>query len=429
MHNGCVLGNWFVCNIKTGESFPGSMPKVRRLVHRCNHLVHPGVHAKLELSKHIFHGEIKMGRQAIFLSSPEVWERGHGIVHPLKPERLKRTFRLLEAYNAFQVSNVDILTPEPASDDELMLFHTKEYLEAVKALSRGEISIPAGRYGFGPGDNPVFAGMYETERLKAGSSLMGARLLFRGECDVAFSYSGGLHHAGKDFASGFCVFNDAVIAIKWLIQNGLRVAYVDIDVHHGDGVQWAFYDIDQVLTISLHQDGRTLFPGTGFVDEIGRGAGEGYCVNVPLPPDTGDGNYLWAFREIVPPLLKRFNADIVVTQLGVDTHYKDPLAQMALTTHGQQELFQILREFAPRWLALGGGGYAIDVVPRAWTIAFGVMSGQTFADEIPPDYCREYGGEWLHDHEQPTLGKEKAHRIRTLIESTILILKKLHHIG
>ncbi|OGO20855.1 MAG: hypothetical protein A2Z14_11330 [Chloroflexi bacterium RBG_16_48_8] len=370
-----------------------------------------------------------MERQAIFLSSPEVWERGHGMGHPLKPERLQRTFDLLVAYGAFQASNVCVLTPEPASIDELAVFHTMEYIEVVKALSEGERGIPAGRYGFGPGDNPVFASMFETESLKVGSSLKGAKLLVRGECDVAFSYSGGLHHAGPDFASGFCVFNDAAVAIHWLIQKDLRVAYVDIDVHHGDGVQWAFFDTDRVLTISFHQDGRTLFPGTGFVDEIGRGAGVGYCVNIPLPPGTGDEGYLWAFREVVPPLLERFDADIVVSQLGVDTHYKDPLAQLALTTHGQEGLFKILSELAPRWLALGGGGYAMDVVPRAWTIAFGVMSGQTFPDELPSNYRRKYGREWLHDHEKPPFSSVNEHHLRSLIEQIVSIAKELHQIA
>jgi acetoin utilization protein AcuC len=379
-------------------------------------------------AKRTFHSEIKMQRQVIFLSSPEVWQRGHGIGHPLKPERLQRTYELLEAYGAFQASNVRVISPEPASINELALFHTGEYIEIVRALSEGERDLPAGRYGFGPGDNPVFSGMFDTERLKVGSSLMGARLLIQSKCDVAFSYTGGMHHAGSNFASGFCVFNDAAVAIHWLVGEGLRVAYVDIDVHHGDGVQWAFYDTDRVLTISFHQDGRSLFPGTGFVDEIGQGAGEGFCVNVPLPPGTGDEGYLWAFREIVPPLLKRFNADIVVTQLGVDTHFRDPLAQLTLTTHGQESLFRILSGLAPRWLALGGGGYAIDVVPRAWTIAFGVMSGLTFSDDLPLSYQANYGGEWLHDHEEPPVNSMQEQTLRSTIERTMSIVKGLHKI-
>ena len=171
------------------------------------------------------------------------------------------------------------------------------------------------------------------------------------------------------------MFNDCVVAIQWLLNQGLRVAYVDIDVHHGDGVQNAFYDTDRVLTHSLHQDGRTLFPGTGFVNEMGTGDGTGFSVNVPLPPQTYDGAYLRAFEEIVPSLLKRFEPDVLVTQLGVDTHYTDPLASLALTTTGQQTLYGLLGEVAPKWLALGGGGYALDVVPGSWALAFGEMAG------------------------------------------------------
>jgi len=287
-------------------------------------------------------------------------------------------------------------------------------------LSEGVATIPAHRYGFGPGDNPVFAGMYVSERLKVGSTLQAAELLVQGECDVAFSYSGGLHHGGVDYASGFCVFNDAAVAIHWLLMQGLRVAYVDIDVHHGDGVQAAFYDTDQVLTVSLHQDGRTLFPGTGFIDETGSGKGKGYSVNVPLPPYTDDEMYLRAFKEIVPPLLEWFSADIVVTQLGVDTHLKDPLAQMALSTLGQETLFRALRDLSPRWLALGGGGYDMDVVPRAWALAFGVMSGQTFPDALPPQYQEQYGGGWLHDRQTIMIGSDQ---VREIVDTVITAVK------
>ncbi|MGD2050587.1 MAG: acetoin utilization protein AcuC, partial [Chloroflexota bacterium] len=226
--------------------------------------------------------------QTVFLSSSQIWQRGHGPEHPLKPERLQRTHELLAEYGAFEAPNVRLMAPRPATRDELLLFHTPEYVEVVQALSEGERSIPARRYGFGPGDNPIFEGMYDSEGLKVGSAVQAAEVLMNDECDVAFSYSGGLHHGGPALASGFCVFNDAAVAIQWLLEQGQRVAYVDIDVHHGDGVQDAFYDSDQVLTISLHQDPRTLFPGTGFVREAGTGRGEGYCVNVPLPPYTDD---------------------------------------------------------------------------------------------------------------------------------------------
>jgi acetoin utilization protein AcuC len=335
---------------------------------------------------------------------------------------------LLDEYGVFASPDVSVVSPRPATDEELALFHHQEYIAAVQALSAGDATMPASHYGFGPGDNPVFAGMYESEGLKVGSALQAAESLVRDECDVAFSYSGGLHHGGPDFASGFCVFNDGAVAIHWLLKQGCRVAYVDIDVHHGDGVQAAFYDTDQVLTISLHQDGRTLFPGTGFVDEIGVGKGKGFSVNVPLPPYTNDDLYLWAFHEIVPPLLDRFNADILVTQLGVDTHFKDPLAQLALTTRGHTALFEALRDLAGRWLALGGGGYDITVVPRSWTLAFGVMTGQPFPDELPVDYRAKYGGQWLRDNEIVMFSQETREQLRKTVETVVAAIKLQHEI-
>jgi acetoin utilization protein AcuC len=366
--------------------------------------------------------------EVVFLSSAELWQRGHGPSHPLKPQRLQRTHELLEEYGAFEAPNVRLVAPSPAAESELNFFHTREYVDGVRRLSAGDLTLHGRRYGFGPGDNPVFEGMYESEGLKAGSTLQGARMLVAGECDVAFSYSGGLHHGGPALASGFCVFNDIAVAIQWLLLQGLRVAYVDIDVHHGDGVQDAFYHSDQVLTISLHQDGRTLFPGTGFVNEVGSGAGQGFSVNVPLPPFTDDTHYLWAFNEIVPPLLARFDADILVTQLGVDTHHRDPLAQMVLTTRGHKALFDALKDLAPVWLALGGGGYDISVVPRSWTLALETMSGQPFPDALPPRYQKKYGGDRLRDEEVVMLPQETKNRMRKQVELVVAGVKRQHGI-
>jgi acetoin utilization protein AcuC len=271
--------------------------------------------------------------------------------------------------------------------------------------------------------------MYESSGLKVGGGIVGARMLMEGTCDVAFNFSGGLHHAHPAQASGFCIFNDAAVAIHWLVRQGARVAYVDIDAHHGDGVQDAFYDSDRVLTLSVHQSGHTLFPGTGFVGDTGHGAGEGYSVNVPLPPHIEDEDYLWAFQQIVPPLVRRFEPDVLVSQLGVDTHYDDPLTHIALTTHGHQALFQVLADLAPaRWLACGGGGYNLDVVPRSWTLAFGVMSGQTFPDELPEAYRAQYGGRWLHDHQRPVIPEEVRARVRRRVEETVDALKARYNL-
>jgi acetoin utilization protein AcuC len=367
-------------------------------------------------------------RKMIFMSSPALWAHGHGPTHPLKPERLLRTVTLLNAYGALQAPNVQVVEPRLATEDELTLFHTGEYINAVRKLSAGERGVTAYRYGFSSGDNPIFEGMFESESLKAGSSLMAAQAVMSGDCDVAFSFSGGLHHAMPGYASGFCVFNDAAIAIEWLRQGGARVAYVDIDAHHGDGVQAGFYTTNEVLTISLHQDGRTLFPGTGFVSEDGMGLGKGYSVNVPLPPSTDDETYLWAFDQVVPPLLERFHADIVVTQLGVDTHYKDPLTHLMLTTAGHKALYERLASMAPRWLALGGGGYALDVVPRSWSLAFAVMAGQSLPDALPAAYREHYGGQWLEDKEKVKLDDRTRTYVRHHTEKVVAEVQQVHHI-
>lgn len=367
-----------------------------------------------------------MTRKTGFLSSPLIWSHGHGPNHPLKPERLLRTHKLLEEFGVFAAPNVVLIEPVPAAEDELALFHTPEYVNVVKALSRGEPGIPGWKYGFGPGDNPVFEGMFENGCISVGSTLGAAKLLAENKCDGAFSLAGGLHHGGPDFVSGFCVFNDAAVAIQWLVNHDFRVAYVDIDVHHGDGVQEAFYESDKVLTISFHQDGRTLFPGTGYVDEIGRGIGAGYSINVPLPAFTDDAAYLWAFEEIVPASLDQFQADIVVTQLGVDTHYKDPLAQMMLSTSAHEALYKLLDQHSPRWLALGGGGYALDVVPRSWALAFERMSGQRLPDELPPNYVEQFGGQWLRDREAAENDEPTRDWVMSQVNEIVEQVKKIH---
>jgi acetoin utilization protein AcuC len=245
--------------------------------------------------------------------------------------------------------------------------------------------------------------MYGSESLKAGASLQAARMVASGEVDVAFSYAGGLHHAMAGYASGFCVFNDAAVAIRWLAKQGARVLYVDVDAHHGDGVQAAFYNSDQVMTISLHETGQYLFPGTGFVNEIGEGAGRGYSANVPLLPYTDDAAYLAAFDAVVPPLTEQFDPDVLVTQLGIDTHYQDPLTHLALTTHGYAAAVRAFHEMGLPWVALGGGGYNVRTVARAWTLAYGIMSEQHFPDEIPAPYAERSGDRWLHDRGGPRL--------------------------
>jgi acetoin utilization protein AcuC len=206
----------------------------------------------------------------------------------------------------------------------------------------------------------------------------------------------------------------------------MRLMYVDIDAHHGDGVQNAFYESDQIMTISFHQDGRTLFPGTGFIAETGAGKGKGYSVNVPLPPFTDDASFVWAFRRIVPPLYERFQPELLVTQLGVDTHMDDPLTNMLLTTAGLAEVIEIFNEISPKWLAFGGGGYAIDVVPRVWALAFGIMSGQTLPAELPPRYKQKYGGRWLRDQATNPLDPSTRELIFARVEAVVEEVRNRH---
>jgi acetoin utilization protein AcuC len=225
-------------------------------------------------------------------------------------------------------------------------------------------------------------------------------------------------------ASGFCVFNDPVIAINALLQRGLRVVYVDIDCHHGDGVQHAFYDTDHVLTISLHEAGTYLFPGTGFPNESGMGQGLGYAVNVPLYPYTDDELYLWAFREVVPPLVRRFQPNVLVTQLGIDTHVNDPITHLALTVQGFAQVVREFGEMGYPWLALGGGGYDLPAVARGWTLAFAAMAGIELPDEIPQEYQERYGIKRLRDPDPPQVDSQMRDQARRYAEQTVAEVKR-----
>ena len=363
--------------------------------------------------------------RATLIGNQTLWAGGHPPGHPLRPERLQATWDMLHAYQAFAAPNTQIVDPRSPTVAELRKFHTATYVDLVRRLSVGQADSAATQANFGPGDNPIFSGMYESEGLKVGAALVAAELLINDETDVAFSFAGGLHHAGRDFACGFCVFGDGAVAIHRMLEAGWRVAYVDIDAHHGDGVQAAFYNDSRVLTISFHESGHYLFPGTGFTHETGVGPGAGYSVNVPLFPNTGDDTFTWAFDQIVPPLLERFAPDVVVAQLGVDAHWRDPLTHLALTTHGFEALFQRIHQLCPRWLAVGGGGYDISVVPRTWTLAWGIMSGQTFANELPDPVAANYDAPLLHDAEPAPLTPDQVHQARREAEQVVAELKQL----
>jgi acetoin utilization protein AcuC len=315
--------------------------------------------------------------------------------HPLQPIRVELTVDLIRACRLDRGPGVLTLPRDPYDVDDLLRLHAEPYVEAVMRLSahpdpRGDM-----RFGLGPGDTPVFGGMHEASMEVCGASVAAARAVWEGTVAHAFNPAGGLHHAMPDRAAGFCVYDDPAACIRWLLDHGAdRVAYVDVDTHHGDGVQTFFYDDPRVLTISLHESGRTLFPGTGFADEIGSGDARGSSLNVALPMATTGEVYLEALEAVVPDALDAFEPDVLVTQLGCDTHMTDPLAHLALTTDDYHDLAVRLHDLAHtaaggRWVALGGGGYQIaTVVPRAWTIYFAELTGQDVPFELPYDFLR-----------------------------------------
>ena len=313
--------------------------------------------------------------------------------HALREVRVELARDLMHAYGLLEGG--DELRPKPAGEAAIRRVHTDEYLSAVRKLSADPNGVSY-EHGLGTADNPVFGGMYEAAALQAGATLLACEEVASGRRARAFNLGGGFHHAMPDKASGFCLLNDLAIGIRSLLDDhGVsRILYVDVDAHHGDGVQWIFYEDPRVLTISLHEDGHYLFPGSGFVDEIGKGKGAGYAVNVPLPPYTRDVSYLFAFQEVVPPLARAFRPEVIVSQLGADAHYLDPLTHLMLTTETYEAVGRILDELSNemcggRWIAAGGGGYDVTAVPRVWTLLFAQMAGARLDDALPVEWLKE----------------------------------------
>ena len=367
-----------------------------------------------------------MARKTAFIYSDALSQHTLSDTHPMKPVRLRYTHELLEAYGAFDAPNVSLVTPRQATDEEIEWYHTAEYVEAVRRLSDRDDTVDQLRFNFGPGDNPAYPGIFDAASLSTGATMTAVEFLLSDEVDAAFSISGGLHHAMPSYAYGFCVFNDPVIGIKRLLAEGLKVAYVDIDCHHGDGVQHAFYDTDAVMTISLHESGAFLFPGTGHTQEIGAGRGRGYSVNLPLYPYTTDEVYMWALREIAMPLLRRFRPDALVTQLGIDSHFRDPITHLALTVQGHAAAVEELASIgAAKWLALGGGGYDLQAVARAWALDFAVMSEQNLSAGIPQGYSERYGVSTLRDVEEVPIQADMIRDARTFAEASVQSAQRL----
>jgi acetoin utilization protein AcuC len=359
-----------------------------------------------------------------FLYTDKLFSYDYGATHPLKIERLRLTHDLCEAYDLFSPPDASLIEARPASESEILRYHTTEYVAVLKGASSG-LTTGNLSYGVGPGDNPVFPGLWEWSQFHTGASLQCAELVFEDKAEIAFNIAGGLHHAVADRASGFCYVNDPVIAIYYFLDRGKRVLYLDIDAHHGDGVQWAFYEDDRVLTVSFHQDGRTLFPGTGSLGETGHGKGVGYSVNMPMLPGTDDHIFWEGFESVVPVLIERFNPDVVVSQLGVDTFLDDPLAALELTTNGFCKAIAYLTGQGIPWVALGGGGYNPANVARAWTLAWAVMNGVELPDELPESMLKPLSvqgcrGDKLRDSEHQSPWQQKS---RSWMEQCLDYLK------
>jgi acetoin utilization protein AcuC len=313
-------------------------------------------------------------RKAAFVHSPELEKFRYPPECPFNVNRAGQVRKILDSKGLLTGPNRRQVAPEPAGRIVLKKFHTARYLHVLKNAAEGHWQPDALSMGIGTSDCPIFRDMYDYSVWACGATLTGAELILSSSADVAFNPSGGLHHAGPEYASGFCYINDMAIACMVLAEAGKRVLYFDVDVHHGDGVQNAFYNRCDVMTISFHQSGRTLFPGTGFEDEIGQGQGKGYCVNVPLPVGTYDGAYMKAFEAIALPLIKAYNPDVIVFELGADGLAGDPLANLCLTNNTYAEIIEHLLTFDKPILATGGGGYNINNTVRAWVLAWTIFA-------------------------------------------------------
>lgn len=318
-------------------------------------------------------------------------EYDFGPDHPMAPLRVALTMRLADCLGV--LDHLEVVPAPMATEDQLLTVHDPAFIEAVQRA--GATLRPDEAFGLGTEDNPVFRQMHHASAHIVGASVEACRRVWQGEDIHAANMMGGLHHAMPGRASGFCIYNDVAVGIRWLLEHGAeRIAYVDLDVHHGDGVERVFYDDPRVLTISLHETGQMLFPGTGFASDVGGPDAQGSAANVALPPGTADHGWLRAFHAVVPDLVREFRPDILVTQQGCDSHAEDPLAHLMLSIDGQRAAYLALHELAHevaggRWVAFGGGGYAVvDVVPRAWSHLLGVVGGRpvTPESEVPQEW-------------------------------------------
>lgn len=377
--------------------------------------------------------EVRM--QTIFVYSGEMAQFDFGYDHPYKPERAIKTYDLCTRYGVMNHPWMTILDPEPLDPNLLTLFHTPALIQAIEKAGRGEFELEMLEFGLGTKDNPILPGIYDWVLRAAGGTHQAMEHILCGQADAAFNPLGGFHHAMPDHVEGFCYLNDISISIIAAFKRipELKVAYIDCDAHHGNGVQEAFYEDPRVLVISLHETGKTLYPWSGWETETGKGEGKGFTINVPLEPGTDDEVYGFAFDAVVPPLVRSFEPDIIVAQLGADTLISDPLTHLKLTNNGYQKTVRTIRELCPKVLGLGGGGYDLYRTARCWTLAWailnevvpmdefaGLVGGMMFGPEMEVGSLYDYP--YLSEGEIKEKAFEEARKVVTYIQDVIFPL-------
>jgi len=367
--------------------------------------------------------------RAAFIHSSELEKYSYPSECPFNASRAGKARQILVSMGLLGGRGHVEVAPEPATREELLTFHTPEYLAALQAAPMGQLDIEGLWMGLGTAETPIFLGLWEYATLAAGATLLAARRILAGESDVAFNPSGGYHHAFASRAAGFCFVNDVVLACERLAAAGKRVFFLDVDAHHADGVQAAFYDRRDVMTLSFHESGKTLFPGTGFEDETGVGAGEGYSANVPLPARTYDEAFLKAFGAVAVPLIGAYGPDVIVLELGMDGLSGDPLTHLALTNNAYAEVVERVLAFRRPVLATGGGGYHVENTARGWALAWSILSGQ---DHGSDDLQAGLGGvmmastDWLGGLRDRALvaSAEQRAAVEPAVEQTIENVKR-----
>ncbi|MEO4051907.1 acetoin utilization protein AcuC [Solibacillus sp. CAU 1738] len=377
-------------------------------------------------------------KNAVFIYSPDQLGYKFSDSHPFNHKRLTLTMDLLKNIGA--LSDDDIVPARTATDEEIALAHDHQYIEIVKKAGRGELTSQQGEnFGIGTEDTPMFQNMHEASALLVGGTLQAVDYVLQGKSRHALNLGGGLHHGFRGRASGFCIYNDSSVAIRYIQEKyGLRVLYVDTDAHHGDGVQWAFYDDPNVCTLSIHETGRYLFPGTGNITERGNGQGYGTSFNFPIDAFTEDDSFLEIYEQAMREVFEFFKPDVVLTQNGADAHYFDPLTHLYGSMNIYKEIPKLAHKLAHeycegRWIAVGGGGYDIwRVVPRAWSMIWTEMNDLPCpTGPLPQQWLERWQGEspvpFIPTWEDPNPLYEAIPRKAEIEEKNAQMLKKALH--